>query len=252
LARALDWIFTVPFLLAFGLSVVVFEVLQRAARLFGQRPQEVMAASVQWSIWQSLRLCGTRFAVERSPLVRSGEAYILVGNHQSMFDVATIGGLLFRSYVKYVAKKELARGVPSISYNLREGGNAVIDRKNREQAVREIRALGARAQAWRVAVMIYPEGTRARDGVMKEWKPTGLLELMETAPDLPIVPVAIDESWKLERYRMRPVPFGTRVRVRIGDPIPRSPGEDRPALLARVESEVRRTVEGWRSEATRG
>jgi 1-acyl-sn-glycerol-3-phosphate acyltransferase len=251
LARALDWIFTVPFLLAFGLSALVFDPLQRVARLFGQRPQEVMAAGVQWSIWQSLRLCGTRFAVERSPLVRSGEAYILIGNHQSMFDVAIVGGLLFRSYVKYVAKQELARGIPSISYNLRAGGNAIIDRRDREQAVREVRALGARAQAWRVAVMIYPEGTRARDGVMKEWKPVGALELLETAPKLPLVPVAIDESWKLERYRMRPVPFGTRIRVRLCDPIPRSPEEDRPALLRQAESEIRRAVEGWRSEATR-
>jgi 1-acyl-sn-glycerol-3-phosphate acyltransferase len=249
LTRALDWVFTVPFLLAFGLSALVFDPLQRLARLLGQRPQEVMAAGLQWSIWQSLRLCGTRFAVERSPLVRSGEAYVLVGNHQSMFDVVIVGGLLFRSYVKYVAKKELARGIPSISYNLREGGNAIIDRKDREQAVREIRALGARAQAWRVAVTIYPEGTRARDGVMKEWKPTGALELLEAAPELPLVPVAIDETWKLERYRMRPVPFGTRVRVHIGDPLPRSTEEDRSALLRRAESEIRRTVAGWRNEA---
>ena len=45
---------------------------------------------------------------------------------------------------------------------------------------------------------------------------------------------AIDGSWELLRHGMRPVPFGTRVRVRLGAPIPRVPGEDPLALLARI------------------
>jgi hypothetical protein len=42
--RVLDWLFTVPFLLAFGL-LLRLRPLQRASRLFGQRPQEIVAGA---------------------------------------------------------------------------------------------------------------------------------------------------------------------------------------------------------------
>jgi 1-acyl-sn-glycerol-3-phosphate acyltransferase len=70
---------------------------------------------------------------------------------------------------------------------------------------------------------------------------------MEAAPDLALVPVTIDGSWELLRHGMRPVPFGTRVRVRLGAPIARAPGEDRLSLLARAEDEIRGTMARWRA-----
>ena len=60
------------------------------------------------------------------------------------------------------------------------------------------------------------------------------------------VPIALDGSWKLVRHGLRPVPFGTRVRIRIGDPIARVPGEDPQALLRRCEDQIRGTLAGWR------
>jgi 1-acyl-sn-glycerol-3-phosphate acyltransferase len=206
-----------------------------------------MAGLLQASLMAALRICGTRYAVERAPGVRPGTGYLVIANHQSMFDIVILGGLLFSNFPKYVAKKELARFIPSISYNLREGGNAIIDRGNRGQAIRAIEELGARAQARGVSVVIYPEGTRARAGEMKAFKPAGTLALLAAAPDLAVVPVAIDGSWRLLRYGFRPVPFGTRVRVHIGEPIPRAPGEDKEALLERAEDEIRATLERWRS-----
>ena len=62
----------------------------------------------------------------------------MVSNHQSMFDIVVIGGVLFTNYPKYVAKKELGRWLPSISLNLRRGGNALIDRKDRIGSLRAI------------------------------------------------------------------------------------------------------------------
>jgi hypothetical protein len=42
--RVLDWLFTVPFLLAFGLLLGVFDPLQRLARLFGHGPRRSSSA----------------------------------------------------------------------------------------------------------------------------------------------------------------------------------------------------------------
>lgn len=247
--RAIDWVATIPFLVSFGLLLLVFDPLQRAARLLGTRPHEIVVGLLQVSLVAAFRICGTRLEVERSPLVKPGTAYVLVANHQSLFDIPIFGALLFSNYPKYVSKRELARWIPSISYNLRRGGNAVIDRKDAAQAKAEIRALGRRLRERNVAAVIYPEGTRSRGGELGPFKPGGTLELLDAAPDVPLVPVAIDGAWKLLRHDLLPVPFGTRVRVRFADPIPRTPGEDRLAILTRARGEIATTLERWRKPA---
>ncbi len=247
-----DWLFTIPFLASFGLVLAVFDPLQRVARLFGQRPQEIMAGALQTGLVWAFRICGTRVEVERSPEVRPWSPYVLIANHQSLFDIPIFGAILFSNFPKYVSKKELARWIPSISYNLRRGGNAIIDRKDRAQALAEIRALGRRLGEHNVAAVIYPEGTRSRNGELGAFKPAGTLELLEAAPNVPVVPVTIDNAWKLLRHNLLPVPFGTQVRVRIGAPIPRRPDEDRIALLARVREEIAGTLDAWRKEESSG
>ncbi len=235
--------------MAFGLALLLFDVLQRVARLFGSRPHEIVVAGLHLSLLTCLRICGTRIEVVRSTRVRPWEPYILVANHQSMFDVPLLGAVLPTNFPKYVSKRELARFIPSVSYNLRRGGNAIIDRGNRSQALAAITELGRLAAARGVSVVIYPEGTRARKGEMGTFKPAGTLALMAAAPSLPVVPVAIDGSWRLLKHKMFPVPFGTRVRVWVGDPIERQVGEDRDALLERVEMGIRGRILTWRDGA---
>jgi 1-acyl-sn-glycerol-3-phosphate acyltransferase len=249
MARIRDWFFTVPFLLSFGLILLVFDVAQRIARLFGRRPHEYVVGALQWALIHSFALCGTRLQIERSPRIRPHTPYLIVANHQSMFDVPIFGALFFTNFPKYVAKKSLAKWIPSISYNLRRGGNAVIDRGDPAQAVEAIQALAAQVRERGVSAVIFPEGTRARHGELGKFRPRGTLALLEAAPDTAVVPVCIDESWRLLRHNLMPVPFGTRVRVWIGDPITRHKDEDREALLARCEELIRAALGDHRDAA---
>lgn len=242
-----DWVLTLPFLLAFGAILVFFDPLQRVARLFGPRPHEIVVGWLQVSLVAAFHLCGTRIDVERSPSVRPDTPYLLIANHQSMFDIPILGALLFSNYPKYVSKRELSHWIPSISYNLRRGGNALIDRTDRGQALDAIRALGERAVARSVSVVIYPEGTRSRAGELKPFKPGGAIALLEAAPGLDVVPVTLDESWRLLAHNLMPVPFGTRIRVRIGDPIPRSSERDPARILERARAEIEATLLRWRA-----
>jgi 1-acyl-sn-glycerol-3-phosphate acyltransferase len=245
--RVLDWIFTVPFLIAFAAVLVVFDPLQRLARLFGRRPQEVVAGWLQIALVGTFRLTGTRIEVERSPLVKPNTSYVFIANHQSLFDIPILGAVLFSNFPKYVSKRELARWIPSISYNLRHGGNAVIDRGDREQATRAIRELGAGIEERGVSAVIYPEGTRARRGELGRFRPAGTLTLLEAAPRVSVVPVTIDESWRLLRFNLWPVPFGTRIRVRIDPPIARRSDEDPSTLLNEVRQHIEKTLASWRA-----
>jgi 1-acyl-sn-glycerol-3-phosphate acyltransferase len=160
--RLVDWIVTIPFLLAFGATLLVFDPLQRVARLFGQRPQELVAGALQVALIQVFKIAGTTLEVERSPKVEPSKPYLFISNHQSLFDIPIFGGLLFSNFPKYVSKAELAKGIPSISYNLRRGGNALIDRGDRDQATEAIRALGRQVCERGVSAVLFPEGTRAR------------------------------------------------------------------------------------------
>jgi 1-acyl-sn-glycerol-3-phosphate acyltransferase len=242
----LSWLTTLVFLPAFGLVLVVFDVLQRIARLFGTRPQEYVAGAVQWVLVRTFGICGTRLAVERDPAIHPWTSYVIVSNHQSMFDIVILGSLFFSNFPKYISKRELGRWIPTVSYNLREGGHVLIDRGDAPQALVAIRELGSRVHDGRCSAMIFPEGTRARHGELGRFKPAGTLALLEEAPDAPVVPVAIDESWRLLRHNYLPVPFGTRVRVWLGPPIARRPGEDPAVLLGRVRDEIATTLERWR------
>ena len=244
--RVWSWTTTLVFLPVFGAILLVFDVAQRVAYAFGQRPQEYVAGALQWCLARAFGICGTRLAVERTPEVQSHASYIIVSNHQSMFDVAILGSLFFSNFPKYISKKSLGRGIPSVSYNLRKGGHVLIDRSDGPAAVAAIRELGQRVDAGRCSAMIFPEGTRARHGALGPFKPAGLVALLDEAPSAPVVPVAIDESWRLLRHNYLPVPWGTRIRVYIGRPILRQRDEDRRALVDRVRDDIDGALGRWR------
>lgn len=248
--RVIDWIFTIPFILGFGLILGVFEVIARVARLFGLRPMEITMGVMQRLLLSLLRLTGTRLTVERSPAIEGRTGYILVSNHQSLFDVPIFGGLLFTNYPKYIAKRELGRWLPSVSFNLTHGGNAVIDRDDPRQALRAIKDLGRECQDRSTAVVIFPEGTRSRDGQLGPFKPGGTATLFKAAPELAIVPTTIDGSWELLRHKMFPIPFGIKIRVSFGDPIARAADEDLDELMERARNEIDANLNRWRLQDT--
>ncbi len=241
-----SWLTTLVFLPVFGLVLSGFELAQRLAYAIGQRPQEYVAGALQWALVQTIRICGTRFVVERAPAVRPRASYIIVSNHQSMFDIPILGALFFSNFPKYISKKSLARGIPSVSYNLRRGGHVLIDRGDAPAALVAIRELGRRVAAGDCSAMIFPEGTRARHGELGAFKPAGLMALLEEAPAVPLVPVAIDESWRLLRHNFLPVPWGVRVRVHVGTPIERRSDENRRSLVEQVRAEIDGVLGRWR------
>src|SRR5262249_17703843 len=89
-----SWLGTLIFLPVFAGILLVFDVAQRVARLFGQRPQEHVASALQVVLVAAFRLCDTRLLVERARGMRSSASYIFVSNHQSMFDIPIIAALL--------------------------------------------------------------------------------------------------------------------------------------------------------------
>jgi len=248
--RVVDWTGTILFLPVFGLILIVFELAQRVARLFGNRAHDYAVACLGTSLVTAFRITGLRLRIERSPAIAPHTPYLFISNHQSMFDIALLLHVFFTNFPKFVSKRELARRIPSVSYNLRRGGNCLIDRDDAEQAVDAIAALGRRVERNRVSAVIFPEGTRARGGALRTFKPRGSLALLAAAPATAVVPVTIEGSWRLMQWGFLPVPRGTRVTIVIGDPIPRAPTEDPAALITRVHGTIASTLAACRGESS--
>lgn len=215
-----SWIVTVPFLMVFGLTLLVFDVAGRLVRPFSLNAFEWVMATLQRTMLWVFRLFGTRIEVDKDPGIEPQRGYVVIANHQSLFDIALIGGVLYSNLPKYVAKQELGRWIPSVSLNLKWGGHALIDRGDAASALEEITALGRRVQARNRSAVIFPEGTRSRGGELRPIKRAGAEALLAAADHLPVVPVAMVGSWRLNRL----VPFtpGARVRISIGVPLART------------------------------
>ncbi len=118
-----------------------------------------------------------------------------------MFDISPIIWFLRRHTPIFVSKRELAHGIPGISYNLRKSGAALINRKDPKQAVVEIARLGKLIRETNHSAVIFPEGTRSRapkEGrgsatayPMRPFVAGGVATLLKRAPNALVVPVAI-------------------------------------------------------------
>lgn len=215
---------TFPFLLVFGLTLVVYDIVGRLIRPFSLSGFEWVMGALQATLVWVYRIFGTKLSVDRSPEVKPRRGYVIISNHQSLYDIVLIGGLLFSNLPKYVAKEELGRWIPSVSLNLQRGGHALIDRGDASQALAEIESLGKRVQERNRSAVIFPEGTRSRDGALKPFKRAGARALLGAADRLPVVPVAVQGSWRLNKlWPFRP---GSEVSISFGDPIPRLPGDE--------------------------
>ena len=134
----------------------------------------------------------THFSQEEQ--IPFGRPIIFIANHQSMFDIPGIIWFWRRYTPLFVAKKELAKGIPSISYNLRIGKAALIDRKDGRGAVIEIAKLGKYIKQNNFSAVIFPEGTRSLNGRIKAFKPGGVATLLKKCPNALIVPLAIKNT----------------------------------------------------------
>ncbi len=125
------------------------------------------------------------------------ERFILVANHQSLFDIPVVWDLLpARCRMRFVAKRELGMGIPLVSSLLRRQGHALVNRKgDMFQTMKSLERFARRSKAEGFCPVLFPEGTRSRNGQLGPFHTAGFRRLIEIDP-LPVLVAAIEGgSW---------------------------------------------------------
>jgi len=235
--KMLAYILTPIFFFFFGLTLLVFHPIQWFChRVLGYGPHGFSVALMNLCLMRCTNILGTRYSFDNSQNIPLGKPLIIVANHQSMFDIPPIIWHLRKYHPKFVSKKELGKGIPSVSYNLRHAGSALIDRKDNKQALTEIAKLGRYIEKHHRSAVIFPEGTRSRNGQPKNFQPTGLKVLMKTAPSALVVPISINNSWKLLRYGKFPMGVGSHLKFKVHPPMENT--ENSEAFFDQIEHQV--------------
>lgn len=183
--------------------------------------------------WLLCRLNFTPVRVTGAENAVRGQAYVILANHRSYFDIPAFYGHWPRQF-RWVMKSELRR-VPFLGWSTAVLGNLFIDRHDRARAMAQLRAARPLLEDG-ISVLVFPEGTRSPSGRMLAFKRGGVVLAVDAG--LPILPVSISGTHPIlppHRFWLLP----GRVRITVHPPIPTAGmGPDDIAALADRVREV--------------
>lgn len=129
------------------------------------------------------------------------EDFIIISNHQSLLDIPVFMKYFPDKEVRFIAKDALGRHVPLVSEMLRAQEHCLIPRKAKPmEAMRYISDFGKRVIERKQIPILFPEGSRTRDGNVGKFFSAGFRQLTEST-GLPVVVCALDGGWKLRDLR---------------------------------------------------
>ncbi len=184
--------------------------------------------------WLLCRLNFTPVQVVGRDHAAPGQAYVILANHRSYFDILAIYGHWTRQF-RWVMKAELRR-VPFIGWGTAVLGNLFIDRRDRARAMAQLRQARPLLDQG-ISVLLFPEGTRSPTGRMLPFKKGGFVLAVDSG--LQILPMSISGTFPILPPGWRGLLPG-RIRITVHPPIPTvglGP-DDIEALTAQVRDTI--------------
>lgn len=159
------------------------------------------------------RLMFLPVTVEGLEHIQPGQSYVFVSNHQSMFDVWLIYGWLPVIF-KWLMKAEL-RKVPFVGIACKAAGHIFVDRKNPKAAMESMEDIKKQLKDG-VCTVIFPEGTRTKDGQVGRFKRGAFQIALDLK--LPIIPISLSGCYDV-LPKGKPFVYRRPVRMYVGEPI---------------------------------
>jgi 1-acyl-sn-glycerol-3-phosphate acyltransferase len=227
------WWRTVFFLIpAISLYTVVLGTLSIGSSLFEKRGHFAHWCARTWS---RLILVTTGVRVEVIGLERleAGRTYFFVSNHQSIYDIPILFGSL-PYQLRIIAKESLGR-FPFLGWHLQRTGHMLVDRSRPNRT--KIFGWASRLTTQGLSLIVFPEGTRSRDGRVSRFKGGSFYLALDAG--IPVVPLSIVGSRHV-MLKGRLATYPGRVRLVVHEPIDTSTleGTDARAFGERVRQIV--------------
>ncbi|MDT7831209.1 lysophospholipid acyltransferase family protein [Flavobacteriaceae bacterium S356] len=217
--KILSYLLSPIFGLVFFLILLLFHPLQWIGLKIGYRTHKFVVDLMNLCLVRSLLLLGNTVKFKKHYEIPKNATIIFAANHQSLFDIPPMIWWLRKHHPKFVSKIELGKGIPSVSFNLKYGGGALIDRKDPKKALLILADFAKRLKKNTWSAVIFPEGTRSRDGKPKSFSVNGLKMMIRHNPEAYIVPISINNSWKVFKYGSFPLGLFNKITVETHQPI---------------------------------
>ncbi len=188
-----------------GIPVMVAGLLSRTGNL-------AFSISKLWA-YTMLAVSFVRTEIKNKEKILKGTSYIIISNHQSLYDIIALVTALGIQY-RWFIKKEVLK-IPIFGYALYASRNIFIDRSNTARAIESINK-GIDRLPRGISIMVFAEGTRSPDGQIHEFKKGGFVTAVRRK--IPILPVTVNGSRRVLPKGSLIVKPG-KIQVVIGDPI---------------------------------
>lgn len=206
--------------LLFGVLICVFHPIQWfCLNVIGFSAHKKSVDALNYFLLWTLYVLGSRIDFTFKEELPKNVPMIFVSNHQSAHEISPLSWFLRKHHTKFVSKKELGKGIPSVSFNLKHGGSVLIDRDDPKQALTALAKFGKKVEKNNWGAVIFPEGTRSKDGRPKKFSVNGLKILSKYAPSAYVVPITINNSWKLVKNGSFPLGVGVHLKFQVHEPI---------------------------------
>lgn len=180
------------------LNIIAYPVSKKWCSRISQHIVKVLAPRIFkiLACYKHFRFFGYKDNFDKLP-----EQFLLISNHQSLFDIPCYMNFFKDKELRFVAKAELSRHIPLVSEMLRNQQHCMIPRTaSPVTAMRTLEEFGKRVVEKNQIPVLFPEGTRSRDGNVGKFYAAGFRKLCE-ASRLPVVVCALDGGYRISNLR---------------------------------------------------
>jgi 1-acyl-sn-glycerol-3-phosphate acyltransferase len=225
---------------AIAVYTIVLGIASITSSFFDRRGYFAHGCARAWS-WLILATTSVDVTVQGLDRIERGKTYVFVANHQSIYDIPTLfWSIPFQ--LRIIAKESLGN-FPILGPHLKRTGHMLVDRSKPDRS--GIFGWASRLTAYGLSLIVFPEGTRSRTGMMGKFKGGSIMLAMQAG--LPIVPISVIGS----RHVMKKGELTTKpghVTLIVHDPIETAANlepsvNDVRALADRIREVIRPAVE---------
>ena len=220
------------------INTLILSLLTIIVSFFDKKGNAVHYIGKFWSLL-NVYLSGTRLSIKGKEKIDRTRTYIVMSNHQSLFDIwALIGKLPLQ--LRWIVKSGIKK-MPIFGYALERMGHIYIDRSKGKGTLANLDAAVQKIKAG-TSVVIFPEGTRSIDGHLQKFLNGGAVLAIRSG--VPILPITVNGSrFVLPKNTLGLMPG--KIEIIVGDVI--DPGafseNQKDELMAEVKMAIEKNLD---------